>query len=277
MSANVPLKLAATLADVAVNGFNPKFWESHCHLDFSEFDADREQVINQAAQVGVNAIMIPGVTPDRFSQQLQVAATSPIITKKALGLHPWFIDPDKVEQQLATFDRLLLENGKLIDAIGECGLDFVKPHTELQMRVAEHQLRAAQLCANPVILHHRKSHDQLSKLLKYLPPSAGVVHGFSGSYQQASRYLDLGLHLGIGGTITYERSQKTRRVVQKLPLDCLVLETDAPAMPLYGKHGEPNQPKYIAEVFAALCELRSESPEQIAECLWRNTEQLFGG
>lgn len=252
------------------------FWESHCHLDFAEFSQDRQQVVKEALAVGVKRLMIPGVTPQNFLAQQDAAKDSPIPVQLALGIHPWYITFDQIDEQLAAFDRVLAEELHNITAIGECGLDFVKPYPDLQIQVVEHQLKAAQRVQKPVILHHRKSHDHLAKLLKVRPPKAGVVHGFSGSYQQAGRYLDLGLHLGIGGTITYERSQKTRKVVQKLPLSSLVLETDAPAMPLSGRQGERNHPRYIADVFNSLCELRSESPALIAETVWNNTQRLFG-
>lgn len=252
-----------------------RFWDSHCHLDFEDFAQDRQQVWCDANSVGVRRLMIPGITPEQFSLQKSVAQLSSADIQLALGIHPWFIDADNVEQQLAQFDQKLQVHADEIDAIGECGLDFAKPHHDEQMHIAKHQLLAAQRVNKPVILHHRKSHDQLSKLLKAIPPPAGVVHAFSGSFQQASRYLDLGLYLGIGGTITYERSQKTRKVVQKLPLSALVLETDAPAMPLSGKQGQRNHPKFIVDVFNELCELRSESADEIAETLWNNTCQLF--
>lgn len=252
-----------------------KFWESHCHLDFDDFAMDRDNVIAEAANVGVSQIMIPGVTPTDYPKQVEVATASALTCQTALGIHPWFIDTKNPEQQLAAFDQMLAEYQHTVTAIGECGLDFVKPLPELQIHILKHQLRAAIRSDKPVILHHRKSHEPLSQILNKITPKTGVVHGFSGSYQQASRYVDLGFYVGIGGTITYERSQKTRKVIQKLPLTAMVLETDAPAMPLSGKQGKRNHPQYIAEVFHTLCKLRSEAPDYIAAVLWENTERLF--
>jgi TatD DNase family protein len=106
-------------------------------------------------------------------------------------------------------------------------------------------------------------------------PRTGVVHGFAGSLQQAERFIQLGYKIGVGGTITYPRASKTRDVMARLPLSALLLETDAPDMPLNGFQGQPNRPEQAARVFESLCELRSESPAEIAETLADNSKKLF--
>ena len=105
---------------------------------------------------------------------------------------------------------------------------------------------------------------------------AGIIHAFSGSYQQAKNYIDLGFKLGIGGTITYPRAEKTIKAIKRLPLDSLVLETDAPAMPLYGFQGQANSPLKLINVFESLVAIRQESAEAIAEQIEQNISQLFG-
>ena len=128
----------------------------------------------------------------------------------------------------------------------------------------------------PVILHHRKSHDIiLRQLRQYQLPKGGVIHAFSGSYQQAMQYIQLGFKLGVGGTITYERAVKTRAVMAKVPLDALVLETDAPDMPICGRQGQRNSPEYLPEILAVLALLRHEPIEQITQVLWATTCALF--
>ena len=103
-----------------------------------------------------------------------------------------------------------------------------------------------------------------------------MVHGFSGSYDQAKRFVDLGYKIGVGGTITYERANKTRQAIAKLPLETLVLETDTPDMPVFGFQGQPNRPERIVHTFEALCCLRSENAEVIKEMTWQNSLTLFG-
>ena len=128
-----------------------------------------------------------------------------------------------------------------------------------------------------VNLHSRKSHEQLFRFLKQANlPKCGVVHGFSGSYEQAKRFVDLGYKIGVGGTITYERANKTRQAIAKLPLEALVLETDTPDMPVFGFQGQPNRPERIVDTFEALCRLRSENAEVIKETAWQNSLTLFG-
>lgn len=127
-----------------------------------------------------------------------------------------------------------------------------------------------------VILHSRRTHDKLAMHLKrHDLPCTGVVHGFSGSLQQAERFVQLGYKIGVGGTITYPRASKTRDVIAKLPLASLLLETDAPDMPLNGFQGQPNRPEQAVRVFDVLCELRPEPEDEIAEVLLNNTYALF--
>ena len=102
------------------------------------------------------------------------------------------------------------------------------------------------------------------------------MHGFSGSYDQAKRFVDLGYKIGVGGTITYERANKTRQAIAKLPLEALVLETDTPDMPVFGFQGQPNRPERIVHTFEALCRLRGENAEVIKETVWQNSLTLFG-
>ncbi|EGG4172565.1 metal-dependent hydrolase, partial [Salmonella enterica] len=163
-------------------------------------------------------------------------------------------------------------------AVGEIGLDLYRddPQFARQERFLDAQLQLAKRYDLPVILHSRRTHDKLAMHLKRQDlPRTGVVHGFAGSLQQAERFVRLGYKIGVGGTITYPRASKTRDVMARLPLDALLLETDAPDMPLKGFQGQPNRPEQAARVFDALCELRPEPAEVIADTLYRNTITLF--
>jgi len=163
-------------------------------------------------------------------------------------------------------------------AVGEVGLDLYRedPHFDRQEAILDAQLKLAKRYDLPVILHSRRTHDKLAMHLKRQDlPRTGVVHGFAGSLQQAQRFVEMGYKIGVGGTITYPRASKTRDVMAQLPLSALLLETDAPDMPLNGFQGQPNRPEQAARVFSTLCELRNEPADEIAAALLNNTRMLF--
>ncbi len=252
------------------------FIDTHCHFDFPPFSGAETTSLVQAALAGVEQIIVPAVTADRFAGIVQLAHDHPPIFA-ALGLHPLYVAQHQEADLALLEDYLQQRNSKLV-AVGEIGLDLYMemPMLERQQWLLTEQLRLAKQYTLPVILHSRRSHDQLAAMLRKAQlPATGVVHGFAGSLSQAEAFVRLGYTIGVGGTITYERAQKTRRVMAELPLSSLLLETDAPDMPLQGYQGQPNRPERAAEVFKVLCELRSESPEQIANALYDNTQRVF--
>ena len=212
-----------------------------------------------------------------FPGVLDLAAQHPALYA-ALGLHPIVIERHRNED-IERLDEIVQTAGDKLVAIGEIGLDLYRedPHFERQQTILDAQLRLAKRHDLPVILHSRRTHDKLAMHLKRIDlPRKGVVHGFSGSLQQAQRFIELGYKIGVGGTITYPRASKTRDVMAQLPLSALLLETDAPDMPLNGFQGQPNRPEQAARVFATLCELRKETEEAIASALLENTRSVFG-
>ena len=253
-----------------------KFIDTHCHFDFPPFVNDAENSIARAAQAGVEHIIVPCVDASRFALVSQLAQQHAALYA-ALGLHPINIAQhqedhlDRLEQHLQTADAKRV-------AIGEIGLDLYMndPDFDKQTRLLDAQLKLAKRYDLPVILHSRRTHDQLAMhLRRHDVPRRGVVHGFAGSQQQAERFIQLGYAIGVGGTITYERASKTRNTIASLPLDALLLETDAPDMPLHGFQGQPNRPERARNVFEVLCQLRSEPPAEIADALWHNSLRLF--
>jgi TatD DNase family protein len=163
-------------------------------------------------------------------------------------------------------------------AVGEVGLDFfIRDYDKAkQCLFFETQVECAKTSKLPLILHVRKAHDQVSSMLKKKNfHHGGVVHCYSGSYQQATRYLDLGFKLGIGGVVTYPRSTRLHKLVKDLPLDSFVLETDAPDIPPLGKERQRNRPDYLPEIFKAFADLRNEALEEISEQVYHNTTSLF--
>ncbi len=193
----------------------------------------------------------------------------------ALGLHPCFLS-DHHSNDLGTL-RNLAESGSCA-AVGEIGLDYWDGHenADMQQYFFEAQLAVAKDFRLPVLLHVRKAHDQVLKALRsYQLDRAGIVHAFSGSHQQAEQYIQLGFKLGIGGSITYSRAQRLRKLVSTLPLSSMVLETDAPDMPLCGRQGQLNRPDYLPFIFAALASLRKEQEGELKQQLWSNSVGVF--
>ena len=254
-----------------------RFVDTHCHFDFPPFTGDEVPSIDRAARAGVDAIIVPAIEAAYFERVLDLARRHDALYA-ALGLHPIVIE-HHLEEHLDRLDVVLQTAENKLVAIGEIGLDLYRenPQFELQQTILDAQLRLAKRHDLPVILHSRRTHDKLAMHLKRIDlPRRGVVHGFSGSLQQAQRFIELGYHIGVGGTITYPRASKTRDVMARLPLSALLLETDAPDMPLNGFQGQPNRPEQAARVFTALCELRPEPAAVIAHALLENTRTLFG-
>ncbi|NQZ07668.1 MAG: TatD family hydrolase [Algicola sp.] len=247
--------------------------DSHCHLDFAEFDEDRDTLIDSLLTRGVSSVIVPAVKPGNWQTVLDLTAKHDNLYP-ALGIHPCFLEGSK-RHDVDDLAALIEQNPQVI-AVGECGLDFTLDNVDEQRYYFTAQIKLAQQFKLPLIIHHRKCHDIiLAFLRKFKPQQGGVIHAFSGSYQQAQQYIDLGFKLGIGGTITYSRAGKTREVVCKVPLESLILETDAPDMPIYGRQGERNSPAYLGEVFTVLTLLRDEPAVEIEKQLLANTRSLF--
>lgn len=252
-----------------------QFIDTHCHFDFPVFYDALDNSLALAHQAGVEKIIIPAVARWNWQPVLALSQRYPELYC-ALGLHPLYIHTH-TQQHLAELREWLTLSPRCV-ALGEIGLDhyMANPQPEKQAYFLIEQLKLAIEFDLPVILHSRKTHDKLSALLRRYPVARkGVIHGFAGSQQQAENFIQQGYFIGVGGTITYERAQKTRRAIAALPLECLLLETDAPDMPVSGFQGEPNRPERIKSIFEHLCQLRQESPDIIAAQLYQNSVNLF--
>ena len=232
------------------------FFDTHCHIDFADFAHDRSKVLAEAAACNVSHMLIPGVTLAQCAELLSLENSQGITFYKALGLHPYFLNEHLVDD----FERLAALANTYRDsivAIGECGIDRSIEKLDYQMQLFLKHIELANDLELPLIVHHRKSHDLIAQAFKTRKPKCGgIIHAFSGSKQTANDYIDLGFKLGVGGTITYSRAQKTRDVIANMPIENLVLETDAPSMPLNGFQGERNTPSQITRVLDVLCELK---------------------
>ncbi len=203
--------------------------DTHCHLDAPEFDADRDAVRAAARARGVEHIVIPAVERAHWSGAIALAQRHG--DSYALGIHPLYT-PRAQEADIAALRAVLAERqgDPQLVAVGEIGLDFFVPGLdhERQIWFYEQQIQLARTFGLPVILHVRKSSDRLLKTLRATPVVGGIAHAFNGSAQQAQAFIDLGFKLGFGGAITYDRALRLRELAATLPLESIVLETDAP-------------------------------------------------
>ncbi|MCW8884296.1 MAG: TatD family hydrolase [Motiliproteus sp.] len=250
------------------------FFDTHCHFDFECFDDNRQAIWEECQRQGVRNLLIPGVVAADW-QRLSLLCEAQDGWHFGLGMHPCFLDQHRPEH-LVQLRSMLLEYDAV--AVAEIGLDFWHGTEKMdeQIQLFSAQLAIAKEADLPVLLHVRKAHDQVLKLLRQFKlPRAGIVHAFSGSQQQAEHYIQLGFKLGVGGAITYPRAQRLRRQVVELPLDAWVLETDAPDMPLLGHQGEINSPANIPVVFEELASLREESREAIMNQLLKSSLSIL--
>ena len=249
--------------------------DSHCHLDLSAFDPDRNAVLKRARDNGVTNVIVPAVQATGWEKLQSISGEhNPVQVHPAYGLHPVF------ERYHEANDLLLLEKQLSHDstiAVGECGLDFFIDEYDKakQLSFFTGQLDLAVQHQLPVIIHSRKSLDLVLKELRLRPGLIGVVHSYSGSYQQAKQLIDLGFYLGFGGPITYPRATKLRGLVVGLPLESLLIETDAPDQPDISNHGQRNEPSWLSNIVTCVAELRKTSSEEVAEVTTKNSEQLF--
>ena len=268
--------------------------DSHCHLDFDEISNNLPLLLQECFNNNIHKIIVPSVSPKNWHKVLELTnfiSTGQTPTNQSnkprdycqlfacLGIHPWYLN-SLTHNDLDNLANIVKTNIARIVAIGETGIDGTiardENNLEKQLTFFDFQLTLAKQHQLPIIIHHRRSHEHILPLLKqHKHMYGGVIHAFSGSYQQAKNYIDLGFKLGIGGTITYERAKKTINAVKRLPLEALILETDAPSMPLSGFQGEANSPLKLLNIVDCLCEIRSEGADLVKNTIEQNIQSLF--
>lgn len=259
--------------------------DTHCHLDFERFDADRPDVIRRALEAGVVRIVVPALDLATSHSITRLAQEIPEIYA-AVGVHPNDLDhagdlADTLEaiSQLATSAKIV--------AIGEIGLDYhwMKAPKPTQFQWLEKQLEIAKQCALPVILHNRNTTEDLYQILAQwvatgLPSATrdrpGVIHSFAGTWQDAQRFLELGFYLGLTGPLTYKKSVELREVAANIPPNRILIETDAPFLTPEPHRGKRNEPAFIRLTAEKLAEIRGVDLETIARITMENAARLFG-
>lgn len=248
--------------------------DSHVHIDDASFDGDRAQVLACAATAGVQQMVVPGIDAASW-ERIDALCKRHEGLFPAYGLHPLFLAQHRREHLDLLRGRL--SEGNAV-ALGEIGLDFYVEDLDrdLQRFYFEAQLTLAGEFGLPVIVHARRAVEDVVLALRDVPGLSGVVHSFAGSEQQAERLYEAGFMLGIGGPITYPRAKRLRHLVAHMPIEHLLLETDAPDQPNAGHQGARNEPVRMLETLQAIADLRGESPEMIAAATTANARRLFG-
>lgn len=247
--------------------------DTHCHLDFAAFDADRDEVFQRARINGLIGFVIPAVKQSSWQALIELCAQYNNVYY-ALGLHPIFIREHQSDDVQLLRDCVELSQPI---AIGEIGLDFYDRSLALEKQLGLFQQQLAVACdvELPVILHVRKAHQEVLACLEKYPVTGGVVHAFNGSMQLAERYMTHNFKFGFGGMLTFERSSKLRKLAKQLPLESIVLETDSPDMTVEAHRGQRNSPEYLPDCLAALAQVREMDVDIVAEQTTRNAYELF--
>lgn len=247
--------------------------DTHCHLDQPEFDPDRDAVIRRARAAGVSRQVVPATIAAAWPGLRDVCAADDGLYP-AYGLHPMFLAAHRREQ-IAEL-QLWIEREKPV-AVGECGLDYFIPDPDRgeQRWYFDAHLQLARDFDLPVIVHARRAVDEVIAAIRQVGNLRGVVHSFSGSQQQAEMLWNQGFMLGLGGPVTYERAKRLRRLAATMPVEWLLLETDAPDQPDAGHRGQRNEPARIVRVLESIAQLRDIDPTELAAATTSNAERLF--
>lgn len=253
--------------------------DTHCHLDASEFDADRDAVIKTTSEQDIQMMVIPAVEKNNFEHVIQLARKHANCVY-GLGIHPMYVQNARPEDiaALKTSIQKQIDQGFPPVAIGEIGLDFFVEgyDKDLQTFYFVEQLKLAKEFDLPVILHVRRAIDEVLKYLRLYKVRGGIAHAFNGSPQQAEQFIQLGFKLGFGGAMTHHRALKIRELAATLPMEAIVLETDAPDIPPeWLKNGEKNSPAQLKKIAENLAELRDIKPSQVAEITTKNALEIL--
>ena len=257
------------------------FIDTHCHLYDEAFDTDREATLQRALDADVNTMLLPAIDSQSHDRQEMLASQYPHCFRQMMGLHPTSVKEDYEQELQHVHNRLFSPrtfHPSPYIAIGEIGMDLYWDRTfESQQReVLKTQLQWAVDLNLPVCLHIRKAHNEVFNLLREMnrPSWRGVMHCFGGSVQEAQRALEMGFHLGIGGVVTFKNAGMAE-VVKTVPLECLLLETDAPYLSPVPHRGQRNEPSYIPLIAQKIADLKEVSLAHVADVTTASARSLF--
>lgn len=250
-------------------------YDTHCHLNHPQFEPDLNQVLARMREAGVGRCLVAG-----YDQPSSLIATELSSMNKdiyaAIGVHPH--DADSFSEDVERFLLSLMENPKVV-AVGEIGLDFHYNYSnpQKQSAVLEAQLHIAQITNKPVIFHCRDAYEPLLDILERTAPIHGVMHCWAGDKDQARRALDMGLYLGFGGMVTFKNASEICDIAAMVPVDSLLLETDAPYLAPTPHRGKRNEPAYIRMVAEKVAAIKGMELKEVIMRTWENGLTLFHG
>lgn len=253
--------------------------DTHCHLDFHAFDEDREAVISRAVEQGVTRIINPGIDIETSHRAIELAERYPQVYA-AVGIHP--NDANSWEKDSQDHLRSLAAHPKVV-AIGEIGLDYYRQHAphDLQQHIFQIQFKLAASLGKPVIIHCREAAEDMLTFLEEIHTysgagiPSGVLHSFSGDKSFAQAAIRLGFYIGITGPVTFKNAQNLQDLVKSLPLDQLLIETDAPFLTPHPKRGQRNEPGHVRLTAEKIAELKGMSLATVATATSQNASKLF--
>lgn len=254
--------------------------DTHCHLDMPRFDADRDAALERAWAAGVTGLVVPGVAPETWEALLEWPRRDARV-QVGLGVHPQFLpalDERDDERHLARLDELLAKGTAI--AVGECGLDGPTAATvplERQVRVLRGHFALARKHRLPLLMHCLRAHPALLELLKDEPvPEAGLLmHSYSGSADLTKKYVRFGCHFSFAGPVSFVEARRPIDALKSVPLERLLVETDAPDQAPHPHRGARSEPAYLPLIVDAMARQRGESPETLRRALLENTRRLF--
>lgn len=253
--------------------------DTHTHLDFPDFDTERTALLARSRALGVERMVVLGVYVENWQRLWQLCQEQDGLYA-AFGLHPVYLQQHQTEHlhMLRDWLQRLAGHPKLC-AVGEFGLDYYVENLdrERQQALFEAQLKLAAEFELPALLHVRRAHAATIATLKRVKlKRGGIIHAFAGSYEEAREYIRLGFKLGLGGAPTWPQALRLHKVIARLPLEAIVLETDAPDMAPAMYPGLRNSPEHLPDICTALAELCDVTPEALATASSYNARQLFG-
>ena len=247
--------------------------DSHIHLDDERFDGDRDQLIQQAEQSGINQFILPAVSAARFDAVKNIAASHPSVNY-TLGLHPYYIDQHQQSDLTVLADEL---KSSAVIGVGECGLDYhlkdLDQHRQLYF--FEAQVELAKAFDLPLILHVRGAVDAVFKVLKNQQYFKAVMHSYNGSIQQTKPIIEAGIYLGFGPAACNPKAHKLKALLEFVPIAHMMLETDAPDQPFYDRSGELNLPVDLLRVNNEIAAIKGIASDELARQTTINTQHLF--
>ncbi len=247
--------------------------DAHCHLDFEIFDDDRTEVLQRAKNNGITDTIIPG-TEKKYWQRITALCENHPQLHACYGLHPYWVNRHS-KQDIEQLQKYIDQHRPV--AIGECGLDFrpQQADKETQLYFFEAQLALAENNQLPVVIHAVNATETVIQTIKKFNNLRGMIHSYSGSSEQAEQLINRGFYLSLSGSITYDRAKKIRRAAKNIPLESLLVETDAPDQSDRENAGKRNEPAFLVNTVKILAEIKEKSTETISRQTSCNAKKLF--